>query len=69
MTKFLMIILVIIGAILLIVSYAFKKLRNIFSIFTPVDEIKQQPEKQEGEVVYKKDDVVVMKGDARKPKE
>lgn len=67
--KYFVILFIIIGGIMLVVSYAFKKLRNVLSFFTPVNEIKREQEKDDEEVVYRKNNVVVMKGDAGKPKE
>lgn len=70
MMKLLLILLGIIVAVFLFIGWILKKVRNMFMPFqqggnTNKQKAEQRP-RSDGNVIYKKDDVVVMKGDAGK---
>lgn len=63
MTKFLIILLLITIGTIVVVSVVMRKLKNFLSQFTP-PEVKVSDSKEN--VIYQKDDIVVLKGDAKK---
>jgi hypothetical protein len=66
MTKFLLIILIFIGIIILFFSYIFKSLRRIFNPGNfSVNTRENNYEKNEEKIIYKKNDIIVLKGDAK----
>lgn len=71
MTKFIIIILIVIGLAILGITYIMKSARKFFSAFQPADQQQKSTfgkKKNHENVIYDKDDVVVMKGDAKKDK-
>jgi len=67
MTKFLIILLVIIVLVIIGVSYVFKSVRKIFTAFIPNEQFNKasSQKKKYDNVIYDKDDVVVLKGEAK----
>jgi len=67
MTKFLIIFLVVILLAFIGVSVIFKSIRRIFTAFIPQDDINkdQTRKKKYDNVIYDKEDVVVLKGEAK----
>lgn len=68
MLKFIIILLIIIALILLGLSALFKKVRNLFDI-NQYTQNAQNNKKNDDDIVYRKDDVVVLKGEAKKNKD
>jgi uncharacterized protein YpmB len=69
--KFLVILLGIFLAVFLFIAWIFKKIISLFMPFRAASAKKdnfsqEQHNRQDSTVIYKKDDVVVMKGDAGK---
>ena len=68
MTKFIIILLAIVGLILMVYFWMKKKIRSLFGGFNPNEDNssadQRQRDENNGEVLYDKDDVVVMKGEA-----
>ena len=70
MLKLLVILFIVMLASFLVVSYVSKKVRAFFAPFIGGEQSKvTKVNDEKGEVVYKKDDVIVMKGDAGKNQE
>jgi uncharacterized protein (UPF0333 family) len=67
MTKFLILLLIIIVLAIIGVSYVFKSVRKFFSVLDPtqMDKRAKSARKKDENVIYNKDDVVVLKGEAR----
>ncbi len=65
MVKFFVILLAIFVGVLLIFTYVLKKLKNFFGQFQP-QQSQSSPRRSEENVIYKHDDVVVLKGEAAK---
>jgi len=65
--RFLIIFIVIVSAIMILVSFFFKFLRNFFGIFTK-SAVNDKPKNEKNNVIYEKDDIVVLKGEAGKKK-
>ncbi|MFP4528328.1 MAG: hypothetical protein ACLFQX_07240 [Candidatus Kapaibacterium sp.] len=70
MTKFLLILLVIFALAILGLTFIYKKIRGFFEMFSPSEERRGKTQKRErtDDVVYDRDDVVVLKGEAGKKK-
>jgi hypothetical protein len=64
--RFLVVIGIILGVFFLIVTFVFRVLRDIVKIITPNSIKKETKKKYDGDVIYNKDDIVVMKGDSNK---
>lgn len=62
MTKFLIILLVFIVGAVVGFMFVIRKFKNFLSSFAP--NVEKKPEKEQ--VVFKKDDIVVLKGEAKK---
>ncbi|MGA2297102.1 MAG: hypothetical protein ABSG15_06110 [FCB group bacterium] len=71
MLRLFLFFLIIISGIVLILSMISKSIRTFFSSFTgPVSQSNNnKTKKNKDEIVYQKDDIVVLKGDAGKDKE
>lgn len=68
MIKFLLIIFLFIVAVLVVAGVALKRVKNF--LFGPIEKMNQQAKKQaKSNVIYEKDDVVVMKGEAGKSRD
>jgi uncharacterized membrane protein len=67
MTKFLLLLLIIVVLAIIGVSVIFKSIKRIFTPFIPQDQINkdQTRKKKYDNVIYDKDDVVVLKGEAK----
>ena len=67
MTKFLIIFLLVALLIFIGVSVVFKFIKRLFSPFMPEDSQKSAKSRdKDEEILYRKDDVVVMRGEAKK---
>lgn len=70
MLKFLLVLVIIFFGILLILGVFLKKFLNLFGLGTKSsfkqDFANEREKQRDGEVIYNKDDVVVMKGEAKK---
>ncbi|MCX6156177.1 MAG: hypothetical protein NT007_18665 [Candidatus Kapabacteria bacterium] len=71
MTKFLIILLLILGGIIFGITYILKFIQNVFSSITGTQSVngkKNRSKTDNGEVIYNKDEIVVLKGEAGKKK-
>ncbi len=68
MTKFLILLLIIAVLAIIGVSFVFKSIKKVFSVLNPNDpQYRTQSGKRNNDnVIYSKDDVVVLKGEADK---
>ena len=69
MLRLFLFFLIIISGIVLILSMISKSIRTFFSSFTGTASQSKNNSKNKDEILYQKDDVVVLKGDAGKDKE
>ena len=68
MVRFLIILLILTIALMIGINFAKKRFRNFINNFTTHNFGKYKREDKTKEVIYRKDDVVVMKGEAGKEK-
>jgi hypothetical protein len=64
MIKFFLFLALIFGFFVIGTGYVLRKVKNLFIPIGSVD--RNTPQKQDADVLYSKDDVVVLKGDAKK---
>lgn len=64
--KILLILLIIILLVIIVSSLITKWLRKLFAPFDPKERSKATRRAENGEVLYNKDDIVVLKGEAGK---
>ncbi len=70
MTRFFLIVLLIIGGFFIVVWIVFKNIRNFLTSLSPKQNINTKRKNEEsGQVIFKKDDIIVLKGEANKKEE
>ncbi len=66
--RFLIIFIVLISAIMIVASFFLRFLRKFFGVFSQ-PATPEKPKNEKGNVIYEKDNIIVLKGEAGKPKD